>query len=95
MKSKTNRNAWTDDEVSLLIKCVEQSKNKKTGLHKAAEKLGRSASACSVKYYVGIDKSVRLTNTVKHTSIDLLKTTTLSFKIKSLQISNGELTIQI
>ena len=88
-KSKTNRNAWSQEEIQLLVNTVNTASKKAKGFMQASAKLGRSAMACSVKYY-SIADSVPQKNTKMHST-----NSTLSFKIKSWSIKDGELIVQI
>lgn len=84
---KINRNHWSQDELTTLYQCVEQAKRKNVGIANAAKKLGRTYGACMFKYYKS-DKPVHGTNTV-------LTTSTLTFKIKSWSIEDGQLKVEI
>lgn len=84
---KVNRNHWSQDELVTLHQCVEQAKKKTVGLANAAKKLGRTYGACMFKYYRA-DKPVQGTNKV-------LSTSTLTFKIKSWSIEDGNLKVEI
>lgn len=96
---KNNRNAWNAAEVETLITTVQSSKKPSIGCKKAANILGRTALACSCKYYQYIrdtkgsntKPSIKLTNSEPIVQGSM----TLSFKIKSAKISNDYLTIEI
>lgn len=96
---KNNRNAWNAAEVETLITTVQSAKKPGTGCKKAANLLGRTALACSYKYYQymrntkngNTKPSVKLTNSEPIIQGSM----TLSFKIKSAKISNDYLTIEI
>lgn len=88
-KSKTNRNAWSQEEIQLLVNTVNTASKRTKGFMQASAKLGRSAMACSVKYY-DVVNSVPAKNAKMHST-----NSTLSFKIKSWSIKDGELIVEI
>ena len=53
---KTNRNLLSRTEVNTLLKCIEEGPSNQKAFQNAAELLGRSAGACSVKFYKLADK---------------------------------------
>lgn len=93
---KNNRNTWNDVEVQTLITTVEKSKNIDTGCKKAAGVLGRTALACSLKYYQYKRKTKTNSIAKLANSEPVLESNmVMSFKIKNAKISNGYLTIEI
>lgn len=88
---KINRNHWSNEELATLHQCVHQAKKVNTGLANAAKKLGRTQAACTFKYYK--------TNTAVTSAAVAPKmhnvVQTLTFKIKSWSIEDGQLKVEI
>ena len=91
---RTNRNTWSTTEMETLINVVQEAKSTNIGCKKAANLLGRTALACSYKYYQHI-RANKANNKLANVKTTLQNSTVLSFKIKSAKIANGYLTIEI
>jgi hypothetical protein len=90
---KINRNAWSATEMDTLISVVKESKTPSIGCKKAANLLGRTALGCTYKYYQYMrNQKAGIKTNVKS---QLEGNTELSFKIKSVKIANGYLTVEI
>jgi hypothetical protein len=90
---KTDRNRWNDQELSILKNCVEQAIKPSKGLQKASTLLGRTVAACSFKYHTAIKHNKSAVSQV--VSAQIMGSTPLVFKIKTLKVNNGYLTIEI
>jgi hypothetical protein len=86
---KINRNAWSAQELETLMDCVSHAKTVGKGIKSAAIALGRTASACTFKYYSCGGKSVAIK------AVKVEDTATITFKIKSWAIDNGQLKVEI
>mgnify|MGYP003646178547 CR=1 FL=1 len=91
---RTNRNAWNSTEMETLLNVVQEAKSTNIGCKKAANLLGRTALACSYKYYQHV-RNEKTGNKLLNVKTNLKNSTILSFKIKSTKIVNGYLTIEI
>lgn len=87
---KINRNHWSHEELATLHQCVGQAKKKTTGFSNAAKKLGRTYGACMFKYYKS-DTAVISSESTTKAHI----THTLTFKIKSWSIEDGQLKVEV
>ena len=83
---RTNRNAWSKEELQVLQTSVTNSKSVSKGIAQASKKLGRSAGACTQKYYSAFYSK----NSTKFEGSSQFK-----FKIKSLIIKDGYVSIQV
>ena len=88
---KINRNHWSQDELTTLYQCVGQAKRKTVGLSNAAKKLGRTYGACMFKYYKTNTAVTSAAVAPKMHSV----VQTLTFKIKSWSIEDGQLKVEI
>lgn len=89
---KPNRNSWSKHELETLNQYFKQSIPVSKAAKQAALALGRSASACTAKYYYNFHKERKVKARTLTSTPNVIQNT-LSIPIKSFSIENNKLHI--